>query len=246
MHFDYDTVDRIGTRATLGVVVLQTDETLEHDLRRLLPNDGVALLATRIPSGAAVTSNTLMQMKADLPQAASLFPRGMAFDTVGYGCTSGTSVIGAPAIAGLIKGSCDTSHVTEPISALIAACRALRVQRLGFLSPYVAEVNDRLRGVLADNGVESPVFGSFDESEDAKVARIAPASLAQAATALAEQGGVDAIFMSCTNLRTLDVITDIEAATGLPVLSSNLVLAWHMASLSGLRLAHGFGRLSRL
>ena len=245
MHFDYDTADRIGTRATLGVVVLQTDETLEHDLRRLLPHDEVALLATRIPCDPQVTSDTLAKMKSDLPQATGLFPRGMTFDVVGYGCTSATSVIGADAVAGLVREGCTANAVTEPVSALAAACKALGIKRLAFLSPYVEEVSTRLRGAVAKAGIESPVFGSFDEIEDPKVARIAPSSTAKAAIALAKGADVDGIFMSCTNLRTLDVIEEIEAATGLPTLSSNLVMAWHMATLSGLRINAGFGTLSR-
>ena len=46
---------------------------------------------------------------------------------------------------------------------------------------------------------------------------------------------LDALFISCTNLRTLDVIEEIEQKTGMPVLSSNLVLAWHLLDLVGLK-----------
>ena len=59
------------------------------------------------------------------------------------------------------------------------------------------------------------------------MARIAPASIKAAARAAAK--GAQAVFLSCTNLRTLDIIDDLEAELGLPVISSNQVLAWHMA-----------------
>ena len=101
------------------------------------------------------------------------------------------------------------------------------------LSPYVAEVSDRLRGRLAERGVETPVFGSFDEAEEARVARIDGPSILAAGRALAVRGGIEGMFLSCTNLRTLDVIPELEDATGLPVLSSNLVLAWDMLRLAG-------------
>ena len=42
-----------------------------------------------------------------------------------------------------------------------------------------------------------------------------------AARALAARGAVDPVFLSCTNLRILDVIADLEAALDLSVLSSN-------------------------
>ena len=40
---DYETDLGLGTRATLGLVVLRTDETMEHEFRRYVPADGVAL-----------------------------------------------------------------------------------------------------------------------------------------------------------------------------------------------------------
>ena len=59
------------------------------------------------------------------------------------------------------------------------------------------------------------------------------------------RGEVDAVFLSCTNLRTLDVIDEIEAELGLPVVSSNQALAWHMAQLTQISPDHAFGRLMR-
>lgn len=241
MRFDYDLTDRIGQRATIGLVILQADLTLEHDLRRLLPVDGVATYVTRVASAPEVTTDTLGEMRQALPAAVRLFPE-TTFDVVGYGCTSGTSVIGADAIATLIREGCDTTHVTEPVSALIAACRHLGVSRLGFLSPYVPEVSATLRDTLAADGIASPVFGGFDEASEIKVAHIDGPSVVRAACALADRGGIDAVFLSCTNLRTLDVIPQIEAKTGLPVMSSNQVLAWHLAGLSGIA-AQPIGRL---
>ena len=40
------------------------------------------------------------------------------------------------------------------------------------------------------------------------------------------------------------VTPEIEAEAGTPVLSSNLVLGWHLAKLAGTQLNPGFGRLS--
>ena len=53
-----------------------------------------------------------------------------------------------------------------------------------------------------------------------------------AAKTLAQEAVVDGIFLSCTNLRTMDLICPLEAELGMPVLSSNLVLAWHLTQLS--------------
>ena len=242
--FSYNIRQPDKGRPTFGLVVLQADRTIESDLRRLLPGGTANLLVTRVPSALMATGETLAEMGRTLPAAAALFPEGMPFDVVGYGCTSGTSVIGAARVAELIRSGCDAREVTEPLSALVGACRHLGISRLALLSPYVAEVSATLRGALSDAGVETPVFGSFNEAEEARVASIDDASLLEAAVALGGSDQSEAVFLSCTNLKTLDVIAEIEAAVGKPVLSSNLVLAWHMCALTGIELPHeGFGSL---
>lgn len=211
----------------IGLIILQADETIELDFRRLFPLD-VELFVTRIPSGEEVTSETLAAMEDLLAEAAALFPRSARFSAVGYACTSGTAQIGARRVADLVQSVTETSVVTDPVSALVSACRAQGISRLGLLSPYVAEVSDRIRTTLAAEGIDTPVFGSFEVAEEARVARIDCASVTAAARAVAGEGGIDGVFLSCTNLRTLDVIPELEATLGLPVLSSNQVLAWEL------------------
>lgn len=240
MTFDFTTDPPLPA---MGLVVLQSDETIEQDFRRIFGPDPL-IYVSRVPCATEVSRDTLGQMARTLPAAAALFAEPTTFSVVGYGCTSGTAQIGADNIARLIREGCKTPAVTEPLSALLAACDALGVKRLGFLSPYVADVSAHLIDVLAQNGVTCPVFGSFDEACETVVAHINPQSTYDAALALAAQGGIDALFLSCTNLRTLDVIAPLEAATGLPVLSSNLVLAWDMARISATDVsAPQFGRL---
>lgn len=226
MALPYELVD--PGRKTIGLIVLQADETIEADMRRLLPAD-VDVLVSRVPSGTEVSSDSLAAMAGTLTTAARLFPQGMAFDVVGYGCTSGTAEIGAAEIARLVRDGTDARAVTEPVSALVAACRAQQITRIGLISPYVRAVSDRLIAVLAEAGISVTAFASFDEPEERQVVRIAPQSIYDAAVGLT--GDFDAIFLSCTNLRTLDVLDPIAQATGKPVLSSNQVLAWHLQQL---------------
>lgn len=225
--------------AQLGLIVLQADERIEADMRRLLP-DHVETFVSRVPSGAHVTLASLAAMEAELARAASLFPGAARLRAVGYGCTSGSAQIGVGPVAQAVKAGIATAEVTEPVSAVIAACKELGVRRIGLLSPYIASVSARLAEVLNTAGIEITAFASFDESEEWRVARIAPASIAAAAVDLAGQAQMDALFMSCTNLQTLDIIADVEAKLGIPVLSSNQVLAWHLLRLAGVAVPDGF------
>ena len=220
----------------LGLVALQSDQTIERDLRRMFPPTS-EFYVSRVPSAAQVSSESLAEMEAHLTGASALLPPQVRYDVVGYGCTSGTAQIGSGQIAARVQHGTRTKAVTEPVSALRAACETLGVTRLAILSPYVEEVSSQLRKTLAAGGVETPVFGSFEEADEARVVRIDAPSITQASHALMENAKVDALFLSCTNLRTLDVLGPLETALGMPVLSSNLVLGWHMATLAGLDIA---------
>ena len=122
----------------------------------------------------------------------------------------------------------------------------MNISQLGFLSPYVAEVSLTLRNALNNNGIHSLVFGSFDEAIETRVARISGGSIIDACRALCNQGPVEGLFLSCTNLQTIDVIEEIESLCRVPVLSSNQVLAWHMRTLTGLPPnSAGVGRLMK-
>lgn len=230
--FPYDLSEPSGAR--LGLIVLQSDETIERDMRRLLPQDA-QLMVSRVPSDPEVTRDTLASMEAHLSTAAGFLPAGLSFDAVGYGCTSGTAQIGVDNVASRICDSIDTRAVTQPLSSLLAACEYLGLKRLALLSPYVLVVSETLRAALSNGGITTDVVGSFEVSTESAVVRIDPASVESAAMTLMEQADVDGLFLSCTNLRTLDVIERLETGLDLPVLSSNQVLAWHMMKLAGVQ-----------
>lgn len=233
MKLDFDTDGGIGTRANLGVIVLETDETLEDEFRRMVAGDGVALYVSRIAMVPEVRPDTLARMEADLPASAALLPPALTFDAVGFGCTSASTVIGSDRVADAIGLGAPGAKVTDPLAAIIAAGRALEARRLGFVTPYVAEVSARMRDKLEEAGFEIASFGSFEEGNDRVVARITPASILAAIERVADAAPCDAVVVSCTNLRCLDIIEEAEARIGTPVITSNQAMAWHMLRLAG-------------
>lgn len=244
MKLEFETDAGIGTRATLGAIVLETDETLEPEFARMMAQDGVALYHSRIPMVTEIRPETLAQMERDLPGSAQLFPSALQFDVIGYGCTSASTVIGSDRVAQAIHTVFPQAQVTNPLAAIIAAGRSLSVRRLGFVTPYIPEVSQRMRLKLEEAGFEIAALGSFEEGDDRVVARITEAAIHAAAQQVAAQAPCDAIVISCTNLRCLRVIPQIEAELGLPVMSSNQALAWHMLRLAGVEAAQPqFGQL---
>lgn len=215
----------------LGLIVLQVDETIEQEFRHLFTPDRGRLFVSRIPSGAELTPDTIATMATTLPAAARLLPGPL--DVVGYACTSGTTLIGAARVRELIARTVAARTVTDPLSAAIAQCRTLGLRRIGIVSPYIGSVAEPIRAAFEDAGIAVPASLSFGEDVEARVARIAPASIAEAAREVARRAALDGIFLSCTNLRTLKVLGPLSRELGISVLSSNQCLAWHMATLAG-------------
>ena len=234
-EFPYELVDTSGQK-TFGLIVLSVDETIEHDFRRLLPDD-VYLHVSRLRSGDELGTETIAAMEDRLPAAAALLPPAANFDVVAYACTSASAQIGPHRVAELVGSACTTAAVTNPLTAAIAAMQALGVKRLAIVSPYVPEVAEPVRAAFAAAGINVLRTLSFGEAVEANVVRIDQASIRAAAHDVVRDLEVDAVFLSCTNLRTMDVIDGLEAELGLPVVSSNLALAWQMARLAGLDLA---------
>ena len=177
MKLNAKTDNGIGTRATFGVIVLQADETLEPEFARLMDLPGIALYHSRIHMSPEINAETLRGMKADLPLAAAMFPSAAHFDVIAYGCTSAATVIGPEGVRDAIQSVHPDALVTEPLSALVAGCKALDVKRVAFLTPYVPDVSARMRTRLEASGLSLSAFASFEESDDRVVARITEASI---------------------------------------------------------------------
>lgn len=242
-HIPFVTDRGIGEKANLGLLVLQTDQTIEDEFRFALP-DAVALYGARLKSPADITPETLRAMETEIAPAVALLPAGVTFDVIGFGCTSGALVIGEERVAARVREALPGARVTDPFTAGVAALKALGVERIGLLTPYIATINQSLRDALVARGLSVPVMGSFNEVDDDRVARITAGSIEDAILAIGEADACEAVFVSCTSLRVARIVARVEARLGKPVTSSNHALAWHMLRLAGqTQPLPGLGRL---
>jgi len=246
-HLSFRLDGGIAARAAIGLIVLATDQTIEHEFRRLLGLPGVAFYESRILNDAQITPETLRAMEGRLSEAAALILPGLALDVVAFGCTSASMVIGEARVAELIRAARPGVACSTPITAAFAAFKALGAGRIALLTPYRDDINRFMREYIEAQGVAVPVMGSFNEEDDLKAARIDAGSIRAAALELGRAPGVDAVFVSCTSLRLAEAVAGIEAELGKPVTSSNHAMAWHCLRLAGIddRLA-GYGRLFEL
>jgi maleate isomerase len=227
----------------IGLVALATDHVCELDLRQIIPQDRLPLYVGRIGFAPEITVATLGAMRDGITAAASLILAGGRLDVLAYGCTSGTMVIGEDEVFARLRAARPGIACTTPPTAALAALKALGARRIAVLTPYTEGVNRRVRDYFTGRGLAIAAFGAFDKESDVEIAAIAPASIVAAARAL-DAPDVEAIFLSCTGMRGLAVIEELEAMLGKPVIASNQAMAWHALRLAGYDAPlAGFGRL---
>ena len=232
MAFDLD--DGVYARAAIGLIVLASDQVVEHEFRQVYTLPGVALFESRIYNDTTITPETLKAMEGGMTEAASLILPGIPLDVVAYGCTSGAMMIGDDKVAELIHKVRPGVACTSPMKGTMAAFAALGSKRIALLTPYLDEINHTMRDFIEDGGVSVPVMGSFNEPNDNKVGRISSESIREAALELGRSDLVDTVFVACTNMRLVEFAAELEAELGKPVTSSNHAMAWHCLRLAGI------------
>ena len=233
-NLPFETDGGIASRASLGLLVLATDFTIEHEWRAILGGlPGVALYQSRVLNDAQITPETLRAMEPRIAPAAAVILPGSKLDVVAYGCTSASMALGEDKVFELVASVRPEAKCTTPITAAFAAFKALGAKRIGVLTPYRADVNRIVADYIRVRGFDVPVFGSFNEQNDGEVSRITPASVKQGVKTILAQAPVDAVFVSCTSVRLAEAASAIEAETGVPITSSNHAMAWHALRLAG-------------
>ena len=99
-------------KARLGLIVLQSDETIEQEFRTIL-DESISINHSRIYCDNIVSNENLELMEKELPAASALLP-DIQYDSIGYACTSGATVIGSDKIESLINKKLSLIHISEP------------------------------------------------------------------------------------------------------------------------------------
>ena len=236
-----------GPRARIGLLVLESDQTIEWEMRLMTHLSGVSMYHSRLANDVVVTPETLAKMETELPISAKLLPDYLALNAIGYGCTSGSTIIGEDRVADILDAIHPGVPSSNPLTAAKAALSVLGVKTLGLVTPYTPDVTQAMQDRFEEAGIQIEAVGSFYENSDEIVGRIDPSSILEAAIAIGSSDRVDGVFISCTSLRAAGIVHRAEALLKKPVTASNHALAWHLLRLAGIEdNVDGFGRLFKI
>lgn len=233
--------DMAGWRARLGIMVPSVNKTMEPELYRLVPK-GVSLHFSRIRQ-VEDTLEQLTRMIEDVPRVAvELSDAGV--DVIAFGCTTGS----------LVKGSGYDKEITEKIessvhikatttsTAVLEALKELKIVKLSVATPYKEWLNEKEKEFLEAHGFEVLSIKGLNclGSETANVPLERVYRLAKGVY----RPKADGVFISCTDLRSIEMLEFLEHDINKPVISSNQATMWMMLRMAGVReKITGYGRL---
>ena len=230
-------------KSKVGLIALSTDFTIEQDFRRICNNQNVDIYVNRIPFENPLNHENYLKMTNYLPEVANNILPGEEIDSIAYGCTSGTVAIGEKIIVDKIHEAKPNAYVSTPITAAIKSFLKMKINTIAVLTPYPKLVNEKIFNFLIEKNIEIKSFSSFNLEYDSDIAKVNPQHLLETINNL-EYQNADAIFVSCTALRAVEVLDQAEKDTSRIVISSNQALAWDtLRSVDITNDINGYGKL---
>jgi maleate isomerase len=216
----------------VGLIALRTDHLIEDAMRSLLCDVDVSIITNRITFNDPINQKNLQAMELDLERAVTDLLPGKQIDVVAFGCSSGAVAIGEKRLIETIQNIKPGARVTNPVTAASSVFSALGVKKLTIITPYITEVNKEVAQFFTQKGLDILNIAGFNVMADADITRIDPEALKKAALEYIHPEA-EALFLSCTALRSVEVIEELEEKLGIPVITSNQAMAWHVLQLLG-------------
>lgn len=235
-----------ASKKRLGLIALSTDLTTESDYSNILLSDSVSIHTTRVEFENPTTPDNLRLMEPKLTAAAQLLKSIEPLDAVCYSCTAASVVIGDDNVKKAIQSVLPQVPIVTPTSASLKAFRALEIQKISLLTPYLVETTMPLVEFFESNDLDIQKVHCLGLDDDRQMARVSRESIIASALATNSPNS-DGFFLSCTGLPAVGVISDIERITGKPVITSNQATAWELLHHSGLKHRPlGYGKIFEL
>ncbi|MCS5591162.1 MAG: hypothetical protein NZ775_01380 [Gammaproteobacteria bacterium] len=116
-------------------------------------------------------------------------------------------------------------------------------KKIVIVTPYLDEINAMEGIYLAERGFDVLDIQGLQIEKDSEMVRVTPECIARYAKSV-DRDDADAVFISCGALRSVDIVDQLEAEIGKPVICSNQAMAWDVLRLAGIDDSiSGFGQL---
>jgi maleate cis-trans isomerase len=233
-----------GRRGRIGLVVPANNSVIEPEFWSVLP-DGVAVYATRIMAKGDLTPDAVRRMEAQVDDAvAAVAATGV--DVIAY-CDMVTTFIMEPgwneqAVARIAERT--GIPALSAWTALRDGLARIGARRIALGTPYPRAIHDLAPPFFRARGFTVQSDATLDIVAMREVPTVDRPRL-EAFVRTLERRECDALVLLATDLPTFGCLEELEAALGLPILTSNQTLLWRALDVLHERPARPLGRLAR-
>lgn len=212
----------------VGVLIPETNIVVEDEIIKLISEDinifnKVSFHFSRIEVRKDYSKNEkafLQEVYKNIEKALKLL-KFIPLEVVGFFCTS--AILFRKTNDKKIFDKLNNIPILNPLQALTLACSKVKPHNVLLFSPYNYFTAKSLEKFLQNKGVpiSKNIFLSVNRDIDKYDLRQAKKLIIDS---LSKK--VDLILISCTNFRSLELITYFESKFRIPVISSNQALFW--------------------
>ena len=210
----------------LGIIIPSSNTTMESEFNSL--GTGKFTVHSTRNGLSRVTLAQLEKMELGVGEAATLLADANV-DIIAYGCTSGSLYRGIGHDVELANSITKKTRLPAVATAgcVVDGLKLLKARRISVATPYVNEINDLEKKFLSNNGFDVLQIKGLGIEDNLSIGRIQGKRVIELAKE-ADSKNAQAVFISCTNLASLDIIPELEKTLGKPVISSNSATLWSM------------------
>ena len=237
--------DYYGWRARIGLIYIADSTVMEPELYAMAP-EGVSIHTARIdladPSAAGLAS----MMAGDEVEGAARLLGKAPLHVVTFGGTSATFLEGMGfdrKVIARMESVLPGIPASTTSTAALRALRAIGARRISFVSPYVSNIVELGRRFFAENGFDVTGAHGLGIADDPGLNAL-PLERMYAFAKQVVEPEAEAVFISCTAVRTIGAIGTLEEDLGRPVVSANQATFWDALRIAGVKGGKpGFGSL---
>ncbi len=211
----------------VGLLVPSANTVVEPEFWRMAP-PGVSLHAARMRNSTCDVEDSIRML--DHVERAADELGSANVNVIAFACTASSFVQGTEGerdLEATIERASRATAVTTS-GAVVAALKSLGARRLAMYTPYPAELNRREVTFLRSHGLDVVQERGLGIADAVAIADVRAAQLLEFVHDTPPPDEADTLFVSCTNLGSLESITALEREFDRPVISSNTATFWRV------------------
>lgn len=207
----------------IGLLVPSSNTMIEPDFYKNVPSEWSVHTSRMYLESTTVEGESRMLDEFALPAAQNLATANP--HVIVFGCTS----------AGALRGNQYDAELTQRISnetgiPVVSVIKSVRqtlakhkAKKIVVVTPYIDELNNRIRTSLEEDGVEVLRIKGMGISMNYKIAEVPKEQIIKLSLDSLDGLNPDLLFLSCTNFPAMSALGDLRKLIKIPIITSNQV-----------------------